>query len=81
MQADGAEKPIVFALANPTPEIHAGGCRAIRAGDGHRPLDYPNQINNLLLFPGVFRGWATVRASRVNEEMKVAAAHAIAVAS
>jgi malate dehydrogenase (oxaloacetate-decarboxylating) len=70
---------IVFALANPTPEIMpeealAGGARVICTGRS----DYPNQINNVLVFPGVFRGALDVRASRITTKMKVAAAHAIA---
>ncbi len=70
---------IVFACANPTPEIFpedakAGGAKVISTGRS----DYPNQINNVLAFPGIFRGAFDVRASDINEEMKVAAAHALA---
>ena len=70
---------IVFACANPTPEIFpddakAGGARVISTGRS----DYPNQINNVLAFPGVFRGTFDVRASDINEEMKMAAAKALA---
>ena len=70
---------IVFACANPTPEIFpedakAGGARVISTGRS----DYPNQINNVLAFPGIFRGTFDVRASDINEEMKVAAAEALA---
>ena len=70
---------IVFACANPTPEIFpedakAGGAKIISTGRS----DYPNQINNVLAFPGIFRGAFDVRASDINEEMKVAAAHALA---
>jgi len=70
---------IVFACANPTPEIFpddakAGGAKVISTGRS----DYPNQINNVLAFPGVFRGTFDVRASDINEEMKMAAAHALA---
>ena len=70
---------IVFACANPTPEIFpdaakAGGARVISTGRS----DYPNQINNVLAFPGIFRGAFDVRASDINEEMKVAAAEALA---
>jgi malate dehydrogenase (oxaloacetate-decarboxylating) len=70
---------IVFACANPTPEIFpdeakAGGARVISTGRS----DYPNQINNVLAFPGVFRGTFDVRASDINEEMKLAAAYALA---
>ena len=70
---------IVFACANPTPEIFpddakAGGAKVISTGRS----DYPNQINNVLAFPGVFRGTLDVRASDINEEMKLAAAQALA---
>ena len=70
---------IIFALANPTPEImpedaKAGGARVICTGRS----DYPNQINNVLVFPGVFRGALDVRAKHITVEMKVAAAQAIA---
>ena len=70
---------IVFACANPTPEIFpedakAGGARVISTGRS----DYPNQVNNVLAFPGIFRGTFDVRASDINEEMKMAAALAIA---
>lgn len=71
--------PIVFACANPTPEIFpddakAGGAKVISTGRS----DYPNQINNVLAFPGVFRGAFDVRASDINDEMKIAAARALA---
>jgi malate dehydrogenase (oxaloacetate-decarboxylating) len=70
--------PIVFAMANPNPEIRpedaARYARVIATGRS----DYPNQINNVLAFPGVFRGALDVRASAITEEMKVAAAHGIA---
>ncbi len=70
---------ILFACANPTPEIFpdeakAGGARVVSTGRS----DYPNQINNVLAFPGVFRGAFDVRASDINEEMKMAAAAALA---
>jgi len=70
---------IVFACANPTPEIFpeeakAGGAKVISTGRS----DFPNQVNNVLAFPGIFRGTFDVRASDVNEEMKMAAAMAIA---
>ena len=70
---------IVLACANPTPEIFpddakAGGAAVVSTGRS----DYPNQINNVLAFPGIFRGAFDVRASDINEEMKVAAAHALA---
>ena len=70
---------IIFACANPTPEIFpdeakAGGAKVISTGRS----DYPNQINNVLAFPGIFRGAFDVRASDINEEMKMAAANALA---
>ncbi|MBQ1506375.1 MAG: NAD-dependent malic enzyme [Erysipelotrichales bacterium] len=70
---------IIFACANPTPEIFpedakAGGAKVIATGRS----DYPNQINNVLAFPGIFRGTFDVRASDINEEMKMAAAKALA---
>ena len=70
---------IVFACANPTPEIFpdeakAGGAKVVSTGRS----DFPNQINNVLAFPGVFRGTFDVRASDINEEMKMAAANALA---
>ncbi len=70
---------IIFACANPTPEIFpdeakAGGAKVISTGRS----DYPNQINNVLAFPGIFRGAFDVRASDINEEMKMAAAEALA---
>ena len=70
---------IIFACANPTPEIFpdeakAGGARIVSTGRS----DYPNQINNVLAFPGIFRGAFDVRASDINEEMKLAAAQALA---
>jgi len=73
-----AAKPIVFALANPTPEImpEQAAARAWIVATGRS--DYPNQINNVLAFPGIFRGALNVRARRINEAMKLAAAHALA---
>ena len=70
---------IIFACANPTPEIFpedakAGGAKVVSTGRS----DYPNQINNVLAFPGIFRGAFDVRASDINEEMKMAAAEALA---
>jgi len=70
---------IIFACANPTPEIYpdeakAGGAKVVSTGRS----DYPNQINNVLAFPGIFRGTFDVRASDINEEMKMAAAQALA---
>lgn len=74
-----AEKPVVFAMANPEPEIFpdeakAGGAYVVGTGRS----DFPNQINNLLAFPGVFRGALDVRAKDISEGMKVAAARALA---
>ena len=74
-----ARDAIIFACANPTPEIFpedakAGGAAVVATGRS----DYPNQINNVLAFPGVFRGTFDVRASDINEEMKLAAARALA---
>jgi len=73
-----ARDAIVFACANPTPEIfpddaRAAGARVVATGRS----DYPNQVNNVLAFPGIFRGAFDVRASDINEEMKIAAARAI----
>ncbi len=70
---------IIFACANPTPEIFpdeakAGGAKVVSTGRS----DFPNQINNVLAFPGIFRGAFDVRAKDINEEMKMAAAHALA---
>ena len=74
-----AKDAIVFACANPTPEIFpddakAGGAKVIATGRS----DFPNQINNVLAFPGIFRGTFDVRASDINDEMKIAAANALA---
>ncbi|MBQ9390116.1 MAG: NAD-dependent malic enzyme, partial [Synergistaceae bacterium] len=74
-----AKDPIIFACANPTPEIFpddakAAGAKVISTGRS----DFPNQINNVLAFPGIFRGAFDVRASDINEAMKVAASHALA---
>ena len=74
-----ADDAIVFAMANPTPEImpdeaKKGGAKVVATGR----FDFPNQINNVLVFPGVFRGAFDVRASDINEEMKIAASKAIA---
>ena len=79
MVATMAEKPVVFAMANPEPEIYpeeafAGGAYVVGTGRS----DFPNQINNLLAFPGVFRGALDVRAKDISEGMKVAAARALA---
>lgn len=74
-----AKDPIVFACANPTPEIFpddakAGGAKVVATGRS----DFPNQINNVLAFPGIFRGTFDVRASDINDDMKIAAAYALA---
>lgn len=74
-----AKDAIILAMANPVPEImpdlaRAAGARVVGTGRS----DFPNQINNVLVFPGVFRGALDVRASAINDEMKLAAAHAIA---
>jgi malate dehydrogenase (oxaloacetate-decarboxylating) len=74
-----AKDSIIFACANPTPEIFpdeakAGGAAVVSTGRS----DYPNQVNNVLAFPGIFRGALDVRASDINDQMKVAAAYALA---
>ncbi|MBQ7432958.1 MAG: NAD-dependent malic enzyme, partial [Lachnospiraceae bacterium] len=79
MVASMAKDPIIFACANPTPEIFpeeakAAGAAVVATGRS----DYPNQVNNVLCFPGIFRGALDVRASDINDEMKIAAARAIA---
>lgn len=73
------ERAIIFACANPTPEIFpdeakAGGAAVVSTGRS----DFPNQINNVLAFPGIFRGALDARASDINDEMKIAASHALA---
>jgi len=73
-----AGEPIVFAMANPTPEIMPEDAEGYAAVMATGRSDYPNQINNVLCFPGIFRGALNCRASRINEAMKLAAAHAIA---
>jgi len=73
-----AKDPIVFAMANPIPEVQPEKVRNSCAIMATGRSDYPNQINNVLAFPGVFRGALDVRASTINEEMKLAAARAIA---
>ncbi len=73
-----ATDPIVFAMANPTPEIMPEEVAGVAAVMATGRSDYPNQINNVLCFPGIFRGALSCRASRINEEMKLAAAEAIA---
>ena len=74
-----AEQPIVFALANPNPEIAYEVAKKTKiAVLGTGRSDYPNQINNVLAFPGIFRGALDANASTITEEMNIAAAHAIA---
>jgi malate dehydrogenase (oxaloacetate-decarboxylating) len=73
-----AKDPIVFAMANPTPEIMPEDAAGLVAVMATGRSDYPNQINNVLCFPGIFRGALNCRASRINEPMKLAAANAIA---
>jgi len=75
-----AAKPIIFAMANPDPEITPEDVRAVRkdAIVATGRSDYPNQVNNVLGFPYIFRGALDVRASTINDEMKIAAAQAIA---
>jgi malate dehydrogenase (oxaloacetate-decarboxylating) len=79
MVASMADGAIVFAMANPVPEIlpdvaKEGGALVVGTGRS----DYPNQINNVVAFPGIFRGALDVRASDINDEMKMAASYAIA---
>ena len=74
-----AKDPVIFACANPTPEIFpdeakAAGAAIVSTGRS----DYPNQVNNVLAFPGIFRGALDVRAREINTEMKLAAAKALA---
>jgi malate dehydrogenase (oxaloacetate-decarboxylating) len=81
MVRDMLKNPIIFALANPIPEIMPSdavdaGARIVATGRS----DFPNQVNNSLAFPGIFRGALDVRAKTINEEMKIAAAHALASA-
>ncbi|NLW17496.1 MAG: NAD-dependent malic enzyme [Firmicutes bacterium] len=79
MVATMAKDAIVFAMANPIPEIYPDEAKEAGAAVvGTGRSDFPNQINNVLVFPGVFRGALEVRATDINEEMKLAAAHAIA---
>jgi malate dehydrogenase (oxaloacetate-decarboxylating) len=73
-----ADDPIVFALANPVPEIMPEEINSIAKIIATGRSDYPNQINNVLAFPGIFRGALDARATDINEKMKLAAAHAIA---
>lgn len=76
--ANMAKDPIVFAMANPIPEIMPEEAEGLVAVMATGRSDYPNQINNVLCFPGIFRGALNCRAARINEPMKLAAAHAIA---
>ena len=78
--ADMADQPIIFAMANPDPEIRPEDAKAVRpdAIIATGRSDYPNQVNNVLGFPFIFRGALDVRATAINEEMKIAAAEAIA---
>ncbi len=80
MVKDMAAQPIIFAMANPDPEITPPDAKAVRpdAIVATGRSDYPNQVNNVLGFPFIFRGALDVRATAINEEMKIAAAHAIA---
>lgn len=73
-----ARDPIIFAMANPVPEIMPEDAAGLVAVMATGRSDYPNQINNVLCFPGIFRGALNCRASRINEQMKIAAANAIA---
>ncbi len=73
-----AKDPIVFAMSNPDPEISPDEARPLVAVMATGRSDYPNQINNVLCFPGIFRGALDCLASTINEEMKLATAHAIA---
>ncbi len=75
-----AEDPIVFALANPRSEVEPEEVEQFAAVIATGRSDYPNQINNVLAFPGVFRGALDVRARTITPEMELAAAHAIAAA-
>lgn len=79
MVATMADKPIVFAMANPDPEISFAEAKKTKiAVFGTGRSDYPNQINNVLAFPGIFRGALDARARQITDEMKLAAAYAIA---
>ena len=73
-----ARDPIVFAMANPSPEIMPEAAAPYVAVMGTGRSDFPNQVNNVLAFPGIFRGALDVRARRISDGMKLAAARAIA---
>ena len=75
-----ARDPLIFAMANPVPEVMPEQALAVRpdAVIGTGRSDYPNQINNVLCFPFIFRGALDVGATTINEEMKIAAVHALA---
>ena len=73
-----ADQAVIFALANPDPEVEPTEAEKYAAVVASGRSDYPNQINNVLAFPGVFKGALDVRARTINEEMKLAAAQAIA---
>ncbi len=75
---DMADDPVIFALANPDPEIRPEDARAHARIIATGRSDYPNQINNALCFPGFFKGLLEARAVEINEEMKLAAADALA---
>ena len=79
MLASMADRPVVFALSNPVPEIRPEVAHEVRndmvMATGRS--DYPNQVNNVLGFPFIFRGALDVRASRINEDMQIAAVHAL----
>jgi malate dehydrogenase (oxaloacetate-decarboxylating) len=75
-----ARDPIVFALANPTPEIYPDQIKGIARVIATGRSDYANQVNNVLAFPGIFKGALQARARRITSAMKIAAAHAIAEA-
>jgi malate dehydrogenase (oxaloacetate-decarboxylating) len=76
--ASMAPNSMIFAMANPDPEVHPEVASKYAAVVATGRSDYPNQINNVLAFPGVFRGAFSVRASRISEGMKLAAANALA---
>ena len=80
MVAHMADKPLIMALANPVPEIMPDAVKAVRddAVIATGRTDYPNQVNNVVVFPFIFRGALDVGATAINEEMKIAAVHAIA---